>query len=67
MDNFKQFLLQYKGAIIGAIVAIVILFTKLYSVIIALILIASCMYAGYYIQNNKYEVKEKLKKFIDKL
>lgn len=67
MDNFKQFWLQYRGAIIGAIIAVVILFTRLYSVIIALILIAVCMYAGYYIQNNKNEVKEKLKKFIDKL
>ncbi len=67
MDNFKQFWLQYKGIIIGAVVAMIILFTKLYSIIIALILIAVCMYVGYYIQNNKYEVKEKLKKFIDKL
>lgn len=67
MDDIKQFWSQYKGAIIGAIVAILILCTRLFEVIIGIILIVICMYAGNYIQSNKYTVKEKLKKFIDKL
>lgn len=67
MDNFKQFLGQYRGAIIGAVVAILILCTRLYTLIIGAVLIVICMYAGNYIQSNKNEVKEKIKKFIDKL
>ena len=67
MDGFKNFWSQYKGAIIGLIVAILILCTKLYNVIIGIILIFIGMFVGNYIQYNKYEVKEKLKKIIDRL
>ncbi len=67
MDGFKDFWSQYKGAIIGLIVAILILCTKLYNVIIGIILICIGMFVGNYIQYNKYEVKEKLKKIIDRL
>lgn len=67
MDSFKNFWSQYKGAIIGLIVAILILCTKLYNVIIGIILICIGMFVGNYIQYNKYEVKEKLKKIIDRL
>lgn len=67
MDGFKNFWSQYKGAIIGLIVAILILCTKLYNVIIGIILICIGMFVGNYIQYNKYEVKEKLKKIIDRL
>ena len=67
MDGFKNFWSQYKGAVIGLIVAILILCTKLYNVIIGIILICIGMFVGNYIQYNKYEVKEKLKKIIDRL
>ena len=67
MDGFKDFWSQYKGAIIGLIIAILILCTKLYNVIIGIILICIGMFVGNYIQYNKYDVKEKLKKFIDKM
>ena len=67
MDGFKNFWSQFKGAIIGLIVAILILCTKLYNVIIGIILICIGMFVGNYIQYNKYEVKEKLKKIIDRL
>ena len=53
--------------IIGIIVAIVLLCTQLYRLIIGIILIFVCGYAGNYIQHNKFEVKEKLKNFIDRL
>ena len=52
MDDFKKFINQYKGAIIGIIIAIVLLATRLYDVIIGILLIL----AG-----------AKLKKFIDKM
>lgn len=67
MDDFKKFMSQYGGIVIGIIVAIVLLCTQLYKLIIGIILLVICAYAGNYIQHNKLEVKEKLKKFIDKL
>lgn len=67
MEEFKSFMSQYGGMIIGIIVAIILLFTRLYQLIIGIILIFVCGYAGNYIQHNKFEVKEKLKNFIDKL
>jgi len=65
-NNFKEFWEKYKGAIIGAIVAIILLCTSLYKLCLAVIVIVAAMYLGNYIQRNKYEVKEKLKNFIDR-
>lgn len=67
MNSFKEFIIQYRGAIIGIIVAILILFTQLYKLIIGIILIVMGAFAGNYVQQNKYTVKEKIKNFIDKL
>ena len=67
MEGFKHFCMQYRGAIIGAFVAILILLTRLYMLIIGAILIVICAFIGNYIQHNKYDVKEKVKGFIDKL
>lgn len=67
MEGFKNFLIQYRGALIGALIAILILFTNLYKLIIGIILISIGLFVGNYIQHNKFEVKEKLKNFIDKL
>lgn len=67
MDGFKNFMSEFGGAIIGAIIAILILCTGLYKLIVGIILIALGMFLGNYIQKNKYEVKEKLKYFIDRM
>ena len=67
MDNVKSFFNQYKGAIIGVIIAILILCTRLYKLIIAIVLIYIGAVIGNYIQQNKSDVKENLKKFIDRL
>ena len=67
MEKYKEFLKEYSGAIIGALVAIVILCTNLYRLIIGVILIAVGMFIGNYVQRNKYEVKEKIKNFVDKM
>ena len=67
MDELKRFLIEYKGAIIGAIIAIIILCTGLYKLMIGIILIAIGIFVGNYVQKNKYEVKEKLKNFIDRM
>ena len=67
MDSFKEFVKQYSGAIIGAAIAILILCTNLYRLIIGAILIAIGIFLGNYVQRNKYEVKEKLKAFLDRI
>ena len=67
MDGFKNFVSEYRGAIIGGIVALIILLTRLYELIIGIILIAIGIFIGNYVQRNKYDVKEKLKNFIDRM
>lgn len=67
MKEIKDFLMKFRGAIIGAIIAILILCTGLYKLMIGIILIGMGIYVGNYVQINKDNVKEKLKKFIDKL
>ena len=53
--------------ITGGIIGLLILFTRLYQLIIGLILIFIGMFVGNYVQHNKYDVKEKLKNYIDRL
>ena len=67
MDDVKNFFKNYGGAVIGAIIAIIILCTHLYELIIWIVFICLGLYLGNYIQHNKAEVKEKLKRFIDRL
>ena len=67
MDNIKEFISRYFGAIIGVIVAIILLCTHLYKVIIGIILIIVCGYDRNNVQMNKEDVKEKLKNIIDRL
>lgn len=67
MEEFKNFIKEYSGAIIGGLIAIIILATQLYRLVIGIILITIGILVGNYIQKNKYDVKEKLKKFIDKM
>ena len=56
MQEIKDFLIKYRGAIIGAIIAALILCTGFYKLIIGLILIGMGMYIGNYIQINKNDV-----------
>ena len=67
MEGFKEFIKEYSGAIIGALVAIIILCTNLYKLIMGIILIAAGIFIGNYVQKNKYEVKDRLKNFIDRI
>ena len=61
MEGFKEFLSKYLGAIIGVIVAILILCTRLYELMIGIVLILMGAFVGNYVQKNKDEVKIKLK------
>lgn len=67
MNEIKNFLMKYRGAIIGGILAALILLTRLYELIIGIILICLGIFVGNYVQLNKELVKDKLKKFIDKM
>ena len=59
-------MLEYKGAIIGAVIALLFVATGLSKLVIALLVIVAGMFLGYYVQNNKESVKEILRNFIDK-
>lgn len=66
MEGFKKIWDDYKGAIIGIIIAILIILTNLYKLIIAIILIVLGAIVGNYVQQNKTYVKDRLKNFIDR-
>ena len=66
MNTFKDFWDNYKGAIIGVIIAIILIATKFYELIIGIILIIIGAFVGNYIQQNKQIVKDRLKSFIDR-
>ncbi len=67
MEKVKQFLINYRGAIIGGIVAIVALLLNLHKVLIVILIVIAGILLGNYVQHNKELVKEKLKTYIDKL
>lgn len=67
MEDLKKIFIQYGGAIIGGIIALILSCTGLYRIVIALVLIGIGAYIGNYIQHNKQEAKDKAKDFIDKL
>ena len=65
--NIKEFWNNYKGAIIGIIVAILILVTRLHDFILAVVILVLGAFIGNNVQQNKEDVKAKLKGFIDKM
>lgn len=67
MDGARDFFAKYGGAIIGIIVAVLLICTRLYELMIGIILICVGAFLGNYIQKNKNEVKDRLKNFIDKI
>ena len=66
MDGLKKVWDDYKGAIIGVIIAIILIITNLYKLIISVVLIILGAIAGNYVQRNKSYVKDRLKRFIDR-
>lgn len=67
MNDFKNFLIEYRGAIIGAIIALVALILGFYRVLIWILVILAGIFVGNYVQHNKEVVKDKLKSYIDRL
>lgn len=67
MNGFKEFWNNYKGAIIGVVIAALILITRLQDLIVAIVALVLGALIGNYVQQNKDDVKSKLKNFIDKM
>ena len=67
MKDLKSFIHEYRGAIIGGIISIVILCTGLLKLVLGLLVLAIGVFLGNYVQQNKYEVKQKLLDFINKI
>ena len=67
MNDNGNFLSKNIGAIIGIIVALILACTSLYRIVIIIVAMVGGAYIGRYIQYNKEEAKDKMKKFIDKL
>ncbi len=67
MKDLKSFIYEYRGAIIGGIIAIIILCTGLLKVMLGILILACGVFLGNYVQQNKYEVKQKLLDLINRL
>jgi len=65
--NIVDFISKYRGAIIGGVVALLFIATGLSKLIVGLLVIIAGVFLGNYIQHNKDNVKDSLKKFIDKV
>ncbi len=66
MDKFVNFLTEYRGAIIGGIIAIIMLIFGIYKFIVGCLIILAGILIGNYIQRNKEKVKTTLQKLIDR-
>lgn len=64
--KINNFIAQYGGAVIGGLIALILCFTKLYELLIGIVIVLAGIFLGNYVQKNKSAVKEKLKEFIDK-
>lgn len=67
MNDNNNFFIKNLGAIIGIVIGLILACTRLYRVVIVVMAVAGGAYIGKYIQYNKEEAKDKVKKFIDKL
>ncbi len=67
MKDFKSFIYEYRGAIIGGIIACIILWTGLLKLVLGILILSVGVFLGNYVQNNKYEVKQKLLDFINRM
>lgn len=64
--SLAYYITEYKGAIIGVVVALLFIATGLSRAIIGILIIVAAGFLGNYIQKNKTNVKQSLKEFIDK-
>ena len=65
-DYSQKGIMDYFGAIVGGVIALILCFTQFYRFVLAVAIVAAGVFLGNYIQKNKAQVKDKLKNFIDK-
>ena len=66
MENFKDFILKYRGAIIGGIIAIFALILKIHEFLFGCLIILTGILVGNYVQRNKETVKKKIRDMVDR-
>lgn len=66
MDKFRDFLIEYRGAIIGGVIGLIALLFGIYRFVIGCLIIVAGIVIGNYVQRNKSSVKEKLRNLIDR-
>lgn len=64
--SLAYYISEYRGAIIGAVVALLFIATGLSKLVIGVVIIVAGAFLGNYIQKNKSHVKQSLKELIDK-
>lgn len=66
MEQVKNFIIKYRGAIIGGVIAILALILQIYKFLIGCLVIVAGVFLGNYVQQNKQSVKEKIKNIIER-
>ena len=66
MEKFKDFIIEYRGAIIGGLIAIVALALRIHEFLIGCLVIAAGILAGNYVQRNKEAVKQRIRDLVDR-
>ena len=66
MEKFKDFLVKYRGAIIGGAVAVIALILRIHEFLIACLVIAAGIFVGNYVQQNKDTVKNFIRRIVDR-
>ena len=67
MEDIKKIISKYWGAILGGIIALLLVCTDLYRIVIGITFIGIGAWAGNYFQHYKENIKNKLKSIIDKM
>lgn len=66
MEKFRDFLAKYKGAIIGAVLALIAIFLRIHEILIGCIIVVAGALFGNYVQQNKEKVKDTIRRVVDK-
>ncbi len=66
MEDFKNFIFKYRGAILGGLIALLALLLRLHILLLWILVIIAGIFIGNYIQNNKEFVIDKIKSYLDK-
>lgn len=66
MEQFKNFIIRYRGAIIGGAIAILALILKIHKILIGCLIIIAGILIGNYVQQNKEFVKDRIKNIIER-